>query len=188
MTALYSIGSFVGMVERALPREPQSAKLWYLLRLHPNYDMKAERQLRERGVVVYVPKEKRSFKVCHSKRVLRDAPIFPGGMFIPDFEADLMRLKSIAAGIGGFVRYGAEPIRISLHWMDRIRAFEAKCQVAPRLRKFVVGQEIRVTNGPFEMWEGRIAKLDRHHRLSVLINAIAGEVSVELDEDQVEAV
>jgi transcriptional antiterminator NusG len=187
MTALYSIGDFVGMVERPLPRE-RTANLWFLLRLHPNYDMKAERQLRDRGVVAYVPKEKRSIKVSRGKTVLRDAPIFAGGMFVPDFEADLMRLKSIASGIGGFVRHGTEPMKISLSNMERIRAFEAKCQVSPRLRKFVVGQEVRVTSGSFEMWEGRISRLDRHHRLSVLINTLAGEFSVELDEDQVEAV
>ena len=113
MTALYNIGDFVEFVERPALAKPLP-KVWYLLRLHPNYDLKAERQLRQRGVSVYVPKEKRTVKGVWNRRVLREVPIFSGGMFIPDFEANLPRLKSIADGIGGFVRFGAEPLCVSL--------------------------------------------------------------------------
>jgi hypothetical protein len=187
MTALYNIGDFVEFVERPALVKPLP-KVWYLLRLHPNYDRKAERQLRRRGVSVYVPKEKRTVKGVWNRRMLREVPIFSGGMFIPDFEADLPRLKSIADGIGGFVRFGAEPLCVSLAWMDRIRKFEETMNLNPGQRKFNAGQHVRIVGGMWDMWEGKIARLDSHYRLSVLIDILGREVPIQFDEDQVEAV
>ena len=187
MKALLNIGDFVGFVQGAEKASPMP-KLWYLLRLHPNYDLKAERQLREHGVSVYVPKEKKLMKGVWGRKVLREIPIFAGAMFVPDFEADLSRLKRYASGIGGFVRSGDVALKISLAWMDRIRRFEVRVQEASLERKFSVNQRVRVVGGQFDMWEGRIERLDSHYRLRILIDAIEREVPIELDEDDVEAV
>jgi len=187
MSALYAIGDFVEFIDRPIISE-RMPSLWYLLRLHPNYDLKAERQCAEHGVMVYVPKEKKLVKSVWGRKVLREIPIFAGAMFIPDFEADLARLKRIAGGIGGFVRNGNEPLAISLSWMDRIRKFEARVQSASGERKFKINQHVRIVGGQFDMWEGRVERLDNHYRLRVLINLLQGEVPVELGEEQVEAV
>jgi transcriptional antiterminator RfaH len=187
MNALLNIGDFVGMVERPVV-SARTPNLWYLLRLHPNYDLKAERQCTDHGVTVYVPKEKRMVKSVWGRKVLREIPIFSGAMFIPDFEADIARLKRIAHGIGGFVRNGEQPLAISLSWMDRIRKFEARVQSAAGDRKFKINQRVRIVGGQFDMWEGRVERLDNHYRLRVLINLLQGEVPVELGEDQIEAV
>ena len=109
-------------------------------------------------------------------------------MFIPDFHADLPRLKSIADGIGGFVKVSGTALKVTPVWMERIRAFEAKQQLEGGKRKFQVGQDVRIVGGVYDMWEGKVARVDRHARLKVLIRTVAGEVSVELGEDQVEAV
>jgi hypothetical protein len=187
MTTLYNIGDFVGIVERAAiaVRIPS---VWYMLRLHPNYDLKAERQLIERGRSPYVPKEQKSKSVGWGRSDRRWLPIFPGAMFIPDCDADLPALKRIADGIGGFVKVDGQALKVSLSWMERIRAFEAKIRSAPPSRKYRVGQEVRIVGGVWDLWEGKIASLDPHDRITILIDAIAGEVPVELDEDQVEAV
>jgi transcription antitermination factor NusG len=185
--ALLNIGDFVGFVPQS-PMQVPTPKAWYMLKLHPNYDLKAERQLTERGVSTYLPKEQMAKKIGWGKYDRRWVPLFPGSIFIPDFEADLPRLKMIADGIGGFVRSGSEPLRITLTWMERIKAFEQKMLAQPVKRKFTIGQEVRIINGPWEMWEGKIIRLDPNHRIRMLIEAMQGEVPIELDEDQVEAV
>jgi len=184
---LMKIGDFVGYVEQPAVSAPMP-KLWYLLRLHPNYDLKAERQLHEHNVSVYVPKEKRLMKSVWGRKVLRDIPIFSGAMFVPDFDADLARLKRLTAGIGGFVRSGDRVLTISLDWMERIRRFEARLQSAAGSRRFSIGQSVRFVGGQFDMWEGKVERLDSHHRLRVLISILEREVPVEVDEDQIEAV
>jgi transcription antitermination factor NusG len=188
MTALYNIGDFVEFVERPQPFAKPPALCHYMLRLHPNYDLKAERQLRAVAIDAYVPKEKRSVRGVWNRSVLRDVPMFPGVMFIPDYDADLPRIKSIADGIGGFIKVDGSALKVKPFWMERIRVFEAKQQADSGRRKFQVGQHVRIVGGLYDMWEGKVARLDRHARLKVLIATIAGEVSVEFGEDQVEAV
>jgi transcription antitermination factor NusG len=188
MTALYNIGDFVEFVERPRPIAKPAPLCHYMLRMHPKFDLKAERRLHAVGIEAYVPKEKRSVKGVWNRSVLKDVPIFPGVMFIPDFHADLPRLKSIADGIGGFVKVSGTALKVTPVWMERIRAFEAKQQLEGGKRKFQVGQDVRIVGGVYDMWEGKVARVDRHARLKVLIRTVAGEVSVELGEDQVEAV
>jgi transcriptional antiterminator RfaH len=184
---LYKIGDFVGKVEHEAVSAPMP-KLWYLLRLHPNYDLKAERQLLERGICVYVPKETKTVRSVWSRKVKRTVPLFPGAMFVPDFDADIQRLKKSADGIGGFVKYAGEAVRVSLPMMARVRQFEARMNRDPVKRKYRPDQAVRIIGGPFDLWEGRIERVDSNYRLSVLIEFLKREVRIEVDEDQVEAV
>lgn len=185
--ALLNIGDFVGFVDPII--SAPMPKVWYALRLHPNYDVKAERKLLEHGISAYVPKEKKLIKTVWGRKRLREIPIFSGVLFVPDFDADLALLKRIASGIGGFVKgRDSEALEISLTWMDAIRRFEAKLQGLSGDRKFKVDQKVRIVGGQFDMWEGKVQRLDSHYRLRVLLNIMQGEVPVELGEDQVEAV
>lgn len=195
MTAVAPLekGQFVEFITRPLPALKPEPKCHYMLRLHPNFEMKAERQLHERDIDAYVPKEMRSVRTVWGRRTLRRVPLFSGVMFIPDYAADLSRLKVIADGIGGFVKRTnkdgeIEAIEVSPGWMTRIRRFELKISEEPPRRKFDVEQTVRIRGGVFDMWEGKIASLDSHHRLRVLLTILEREVPVEFDEDQVEAV
>jgi transcriptional antiterminator NusG len=186
--ALLKIGDFVEPVEVAHTSSPVP-KLWYLLRIHPNRELTVEEKLNERGVCAYIPKEKRSVRAGRSRQ-LRVAPIFPGLLFIPDFEADLRRLKDLAEGIVGYVMFGERAAYASPRIMESIRGLEAVIDipVSKRARKYAIGQLVRVVDGPFNWWEGRIERLDTHGRLRVLLNILEREVPVEMDEDQIEPV
>jgi transcription antitermination factor NusG len=186
--ALLNIGDFVGFIEQPKAVPVREAQCHYMLRMHPNYDLKAERQYTARGVKVYVPKEKRSVRVTWGRTVVREIPIFSGVLFVPDYEADLARLKNIADGVGGFIKYNGEALKVTPFWMTQIRAFEERRQIESLERNFKIGQEVRIIGGLYDMWEGKIARLDSNNRLRVLIQAMAGEVPVDIDEDQVEAV
>ena len=189
--ALYETREFVACVQGPVVSTPLP-KLWYLLRLHPNYDLKAERQLHQRGISAYVPKEKRTIKGAWNRRTSRMVPIFPGAMFIPDFDADIARLKDAADGVGGFVKYcgkqGPEALKISLRVMADVRRFEAKRNGLPEERKFGVDQRVRIVGGSFDLWEARIDRLEPRYRITVLIDILTRQVPLHLDEDQIEAV
>ena len=94
-------------------------------------------------------------------------------------------LKHYADGIGGIVKCAGEALKLSLKIMAQIREFEARRD--PQRRKFCVGQRVRITRGPFNLFEGPIDRLDRAYRLSVLIDFLGAIRSIELDEDEVEA-
>ena len=56
------------------------------------------------------------------------------------------------------------------------------------VRKFHVGQRVRITKGVFELCEGEIERVDSRYRLSVLIDFLGAKSSLQLDEDGIEAV
>lgn len=180
-------GQFIEFITRPVSAPKPKPKCHYMLRLHPNFEMKAERQLHERDIDAYVPKEMRSVRTVWGRRTLRRVPLFSGVMFIPDYAADLSRLKTIADGIGGFIKTSGEAVEVSPAWMIAIRRFELKLSEEPPRRKFAVDQPVRIRGGVFDMWEGKIASLDSHHRLKVMLTLLEREVAVEFDEDQVEA-
>lgn len=189
MTQLLRIGDFVCFMDSCDVSLP-IPKLWYLLRIQPNREMTVEDKLRDRGVSTYLPKEKRTVKGMWSRRVLRTVPIFPGLLFIPDFEADIRRLKNLAEGIIGFVTFGDNAAFARPKTMHAIRNLEYTLDVPPSQRKrlYEIGQLVRVVDGPFEMFEGTIDRLDSHGRLKVLLNVMERETSVLMDESQIEAV
>jgi transcriptional antiterminator NusG len=183
------IGDFAGFMDSCDVSLP-IPKLWYLLRIQPNREMTTEDRLRDRGVSTYLPKEKRTVKGTWSRRVLRTMPLFPGLLFIPDFDADMRRLRSFADGIIGFVKFGEHAAAASLKTMASLRALEAIIDVPPsqRPRAYALGQVVRVVDGPFEFFEGKIERLDTHGRLSVALTIFERETPVVLDEGQIEAV
>ena len=178
----------VGQPTRPPVELKQSPSCWYILRLHPNYDLKAERQLAANGVSVYLPKEIRKVKTTWNRVIPKAKPIFPGTMFVPDFEADIARLKEMTNGIGGFIKREGQALAISLVWMERIRRFEAKMQSLSGKRKYQAGDRVRITSGPFNLWEGKIERLDPNARIGVLVEMFQREVLVQLGEDEIEAV
>ena len=188
--AKLEIGQFVEFVPKAALAPKPEPQCHYMLRLRTNWELRAERQLHERDIDAYVPKETGSVRGAWLQRSLRNLPIFSGIMFVPDYQADLPRLKSIADGIGGFVKRNGEALRVSPQWMERIRRFELKLDEPPRIRRrYKVGQTVRiVAGGRFELWEARVVRLDSHHRLVALLQVLERDVLEVFDEDEVEAV
>jgi transcription antitermination factor NusG len=187
MTALYAIGDFIDTARYPILSTPMPV-VWYMIRMHPNYDLKAERQLHDRGISACVLKEQRTIKGAWNRRISRIVPMFPGAMFVPDFDADIARLKDAAEGIGGFVKYCGEALKVSLSTMAQLRRFEAKRNGVPEERKFRIGQKVRIIGGPFELLEARIDRLDSRYRVVVLIELLTQLVPIQCDEDQIEAV
>lgn len=188
MMALLKIGDFVDVVERPALSAP-IPQLWYMLRVVPNREIAIERRLSARGVSVYLPTERVTRRIA-GRRVLQPAAIFAGAMFIPDFEADLRRLRGMVDGLIGYVRFESTTVVIRPKMMEAIRKFETFCDLPPseRKRAFEVGQQVRIKGTSLDMWMGRIARLDSRNRLTVLVRMLGQMVPVELSEDQIEAV
>lgn len=187
---LWKIGDFVDFIEKPAIPAPRVPKHHYMLRVVPNRELATEEKLTSRGVVVYLPKETETRKTGWNRHRSCTVAIFPGAIFIPEFEADLRRLKAIADAIIGYIRFESLPVVIRPKMMAEIVRFEKLLDVpaGQRKRAFYVDQVVRIEQGQFEGWMARVARLDRNHRLTVLVNMFGRMVHVELNEDQVEAV
>ena len=190
MQEILEIGDFVEFIDPpSMPVRPVP-KYHYMLRVVPNREVKIEAKLLEHGVAVYLPKETETRRTGWNRYRARTVAIFSGAIFIPDFEADLHRLKTITEGIIGYVRCESRPVIIRPKMMEELRKFEKLLDVpiGQRKRAFRVGQEVRIKRGSFQDWMAHVASLDKKRRLTVLVNLLGRMVPVELNEDQVEAV
>jgi transcriptional antiterminator NusG len=188
MMHLLKIGDFVGMVDLPIREAKLEPKRWYLLRVHPNRELGVVDRLLDRGVMAYVPRESWSKRTVWSRQRIAKLPIFPGIAFIADFDANLRRLRDLADGIVGFVTFGERVAYAGEQVMASIHRLEERLNLPLGQRRYAVNQEVRVIRGPFDMWEGRIERLDSHGRLRVLLDVLGRQVPIELDETQIEPV
>lgn len=169
----------------------ERAACWYLLRVHPGREFHVIRALSRpwRHVAAYLPVFKKQMRVNARITRLVDRPLFPGLVFIPDFEAHL-DWRGDVDGVSSFLRFGEVPATLSPALLDDVIRLEAILALprSKRDRAFTCGDLVRINEGPFAGWTGRIDRLDQHGRISVLIDAIKRGLPVNISESQVEPV
>lgn len=171
-------------------------KRWFLLRTHPNKEFVVFDGIDRRGFSAYVP----TFQVnqptgrmrSNGQRLTRVAtrPVFPGIVFVPDFEANLEALRKVD-GVINFLKFGAVPASMSTRLMADVRRFAAFMNLPAKERKAwepSVGGLVMVNVANSGWVEGRIDRLDANGRLRVLIAAMQREIAVTVTGDQVEPV
>ena len=95
-------------------------------------------------------------------------------------------------GVTGFVGSGAKPTPLTRReveeWLgkgEQIEGGQQEKKVRPRL-EYEVGEQVRVTSGPFADFNGAISEIDvDRSKLKVLVNIFGRETPVELEFGQV---
>lgn len=187
MNALYDIGDIVGYAEPPVAAVP-IPKLWYMIRVMPNRELSIQDRLLSHGICAYVPRETWSRRTVWNRQRVCEVPIFDGVIFVPDFDADLRRLRSCSDGLIGFVRFGERAACVGMDVMDAIHRIESRLRLPLGQRKFTAGQQVRMIRGPFGHFEGMIERLDSKGRLTVLLRVFERQVSVHVEETQIEPV
>ncbi|ETR75908.1 hypothetical protein X566_20075 [Afipia sp. P52-10] len=194
MTMVLKIGDFVDFVDCAgdVLAMPVPHR-WYLLRTHPNKEFVVFGGLFRRGFTAYVPSFQASRptgRMENGKRHMRTLtrPVFPGIVFVPDFDANLDALR-LVDGVVGFVKFGEERASMSVGMMADVRRLETFMNLPPKAQKGwapTIGSLVRVTVAHNVSLTGRIERLDGQGRLRVLIDAMKREIAVTATVDQVE--
>ena len=206
MSAMLKIGDFVDAVDpwHHRRRELPIPKRWYVLRVQPNREAEVMLRLQRRKISCYLPMVTKSivatrYRIGYSIEVKREItlPLFPGLIFMPDFACG-EDLDGVHGAIG-FLRFGpwtayldeartAEAPNVMA--MSDVRAIAAIANTprSKRERAYETGQLVRITDGPFASFSGRIERLDNNGRLSVLINLFGRLSPTLMSEEQIEPV
>jgi transcriptional antiterminator NusG len=200
------IGQFVGTVDldalhgpASVPMQPQC---WFILRTHPNCERKVMREFERRNISAYCPLITKEQRVVRSVRgsswtyeIKRQVvvPLFPQLLFVPDFE----RVPTGIGGVSGWLRFGDSWARIpsqretkSGACMADIHALVAIANTprSKREAKFEAGDIVRIVDGPFRSFSGRIERLDSKGRLTIAIEIFGRLSPTEMSEWQIEPV
>ena len=195
----YVRGEIVGRVDMGKlfgPLEVPIAPLhWYALRVFPNRELKVLREFRRRNISAWLPMLTTPQQLTryhrgrvHIERRNVTGPMITGAVLLPDFEMRLERWKEVE-GTVGVLRIGEFEVRLRPRDVLDLRRIEAIGNVpkSKRDRYFKLGQLVRVVDGPFRGFCGRVERFDSPGRLSVGVEIFGRITPAEFGEGDIEA-
>lgn len=170
---------------------------WYVLHTYSGYEENVKHNLEQRiesfdmrdkifGVVV--PTEKK-IKIKNGKRTTVEEKIFPGYVLIEMIVTDdSWYVVRNTPNVTGFVGSGTTPTPIDQKEVEsllkRVNASEPQHKI-----DFNVNDLVRIVDGPFKNFEGKIAQVDPERgKIKVMVTMFGRETPVELDALQVKKI
>jgi transcriptional antiterminator NusG len=170
---------------------------WYAIRTQNNKEKKVlERLKRELDrdnnsiITQYLIPTERTYSVRNGKKYSRERILYPGYLFIETFA--LGEVNTILKGIdgaAGFVRTRTgdinplkeQEVKKMLDEQHRIDNTE------PSNSEFSVGETVKVIDGPFTTFKGKVSSIDREkNKIKVEVLVFSRPTMVELDYLQIE--
>ncbi len=161
--------------------------VWGVVNTHPNREHIAVENLDRQGFTAYCPMIRR--RIRHARRtqdVLR--PMFGGYIFVHvDPQRERWRPILSTFGVRALVRFGDQIGRLDPDFVTALRAREVDGAIIRPERPFQVGQEVRMSGGPFDGLVATIVEMDDKARLTVLMNLLNQPVRVKVRPESVAA-
>ncbi len=171
---------------------------WYAVHTYSGYEDAVERYLRQRVdslemhdkiFNVLVPKEKK-VKIKNGKRKTVEEKIYQGYVLVDMIMGeDSWYVVRNTPRVTGFVGADStEPTPLSKEevesLMSRMKGEEATFKI-----EFRVGETLKITDGPFKDYEGKVASVDEEHgKIKIMVPIFGRETAVELDSLQVQKI
>jgi transcriptional antiterminator NusG len=189
--------------EPRAPREPSPYDRpgdWFVVHTYAGYENKVKQNLGSRVKSMNV--EEQIFEVVipmedviefkGGRKVVAQKKLFPGYLYVRmALDDDSWYVVRNTPGVTGFVGNGARPTPLSRKEVEAVLGTGETQEVGiekkarPRL-DFEVGEQVRVTTGPFADFNGVISDIDvARSKLTVLVNIFGRETPVELELGQV---
>jgi transcription termination/antitermination protein NusG len=173
------------------------AKRWYIVHAYSNFENKVAEsirdQARQRGLSdlfeeVMVPKEK-VVEVRRGRKIDAERKFFPGYVLVKmELTDEAFHLIKNTPKVTGFLGADHKPMPISDSEAARIlhQVQEGIERPKPAV-SFEVGEQVRVTEGPFASFNGTVEEVDEaRSRLKVGVSIFGRATPVELEFSQVE--
>ena len=179
------------------PTKKEESKIpqWFAVHTYAGYEDAVARDLerrveslemRDKIFKVVVPKEK-SIKIRNGKRITIEEKIYPGYVLVQmTMEPDSWYVVRNTPRVTGFVGSDStNPTPLSFEEVESLMARMG--QKEPSLKfDFKVGETVRISDGPFKDYDGKIAEVDETRgRIKVMVPVFGRDTAVELDSLQV---
>ena len=172
------------------------AKRWYSVSVLSNFEKKVAEQIRtavaEAGLQeeideVLVPTEE-VIEVRRGKKVTSERRFMPGYVLVRmEMSNKGYHLISSINRVTGFLGPQGKPMPMRDAEVNAILNRVEEGEAQPRnLIRFEVGEKVKVTDGPFEGFDGMVEEVDEDHsRLKVSVSIFGRATPVELEFTQV---
>ncbi|EEG77816.1 transcription termination/antitermination protein NusG [Dethiobacter alkaliphilus] len=171
------------------------SKNWYVVHTYAGYENKVKTNLEKRVESmemqdkifrVLVPMEK-ELEIKNGKKKETLKKVFPGYVLVEMIVTDdSWYVVRNTPGVTGFVGPGSKPIPLSDAEISQILKQMGMGDSKPKI-DFSVGENVRVTDGPFANFVGSVEEvLEDRRKIKVLVSMFGRETPVELEFYQVE--
>ena len=163
---------------------------WYVLHTYSGYEDSVAFNLKQRIESMnmqdkifdaLVPKEKK-IKIKDGRRTTVEEKIFPGYVLIDMIVTDdSWYVVRNTPNVTGFVGSGTVPSPIAQEEWEYLR--KRMGDEEPKFKvEFAVGELVKVQEGPFKDYEGKVGSIDEAHgKVKVMVTIFGRETTVELD-------
>jgi transcription antitermination factor NusG len=166
--------------------ELESGERWFVARVLPHQENRAQFNLDQLGFRSFVPRLRRTIR--HARR-LRDTlqPLFPGYIFIViDLSKHRWRSVNGTFGVASLIMGTEQPLPVPRGVVEALIASIESCGAVRFDDSLEIGQKVRIQkvrilSGPFAETLCRLARLDDRGRVRVLIEIMGTEVAAQLD-------
>jgi transcription antitermination factor NusG len=166
-------------------RELRPGERWFVARVHPNQENRAQFNLHRLGFRSFVPKLRRT--VRHARR-LQEAlrPLFPGYVFvIMDLSKHRWRSVNGTFGVAALIMGAEQPRAVPTGVVEALAAACENGGAASFDDGLEIGQKVRILSGPFADTLCRLAHYDDRGRVRVLLEIMGMEVAAQLDRSSI---
>lgn len=177
----------------------KSLRSWYVVHTYSGYEDAVERYLKQRVESlsmndkifnVTVPKEKK-IRIKNGKRKVTEEKIYPGYVLVDMIlNEDSWYVVRNTPRVMGFV--GPDPTKptpVSKGEVERLLSRIDEDQEAKFKVEYALGDLVRVVDGPFRDYEGKIIGVDEEHgRVRVSIPVFSRETVMEIDSLQIQKI
>jgi transcriptional antiterminator NusG len=172
------------------------AKRWYSVSVLSNFEKKvaeaiktavAEAGMQEEIDEVLVPTEE-VIEVRRGKKVTSERRFMPGYVLVRmEMSSKGYHLISSINRVTGFLGPQGKPMPMRDAEVNGILNRVEEGEIAPRnLIRYDIGEKVKVTDGPFEGFDGMVEEVDESHsRLKVSVSIFGRATPVELEFTQV---
>ena len=159
---------------------------WYAVHTRSRHEKKAECELREKGIITFLPSFKESRR--WSDRIQRvDVPLFSGYLFVRTELSPEERLRILKSlGVVGIVGIGATPIPIPSKQIEDLKQLlsqEVRVSLHPFVRE---GQRVRVRGGCLDGIQGVLMERLSDRAVIISVDPIQRAVIVSVQHYDVE--
>jgi len=170
---------------------------WYIIHAYSGFEEKVAAAIREQAVIqgleqlieaIEVPTEE-VIEVRRGQKRKVKKKFYPGYVLIKmRLTDDTYHLVGETPKVSGFLGPQGKPSPISQTEADRILNQTTEAAERPRPTvSFEIGEEVRVTDGPFASFNGEVEEVDEDRsRLKVSVSIFGRATPVELEYSQVE--
>ncbi len=173
------------------------AKNWYVVHTYSGYEEKTKQtiegkveseHLEDKISRILIPTEK-VIEIKGGKKREADKKFYPGYLLIEmELDDETWHLVRNTPRVSGFVG-GSKPVPIPQEEVDQILQQIEKGPAAQVRTQYTAGEHVRIIDGPFTNFTGRIDEVDMDHgRLKVMVSIFGRQTPVELNFFQVEKV